>query len=98
MERPSVQFNPVTKAKNSYAWETRSRVKSLQFFLPIVSFLIFMFLPAGKKLFIITALIFSMFYMIIKAIRRKFIEMNPAPVEVSPEPVASSVPVDSAHH
>lgn len=92
MERPALEYNSVTNPKSSYAWETRSRVKSLQFFLPIVSFLIFMFLPAGKKLFIITALIFSMIYMILKAVRRKFIEMNPAPV---PE---ESTPSDFSSH
>jgi membrane protein insertase Oxa1/YidC/SpoIIIJ len=92
MERPALEYNSVTNPKSSYAWETRSRVKSLQFFLPIVSFLIFMFLPAGKKLFIITALIFSMIYMILKAIRRKFIEMSPAPV---PE---ESTPSDFSSH
>jgi|CXWL01.1.fsa_nt_gi YidC/Oxa1 family membrane protein insertase len=39
---------------------------SLAIFLPIFSFLIFMFLPAGKKLFIITSLIFSIGVLLIK--------------------------------
>ena len=38
----------------------------LQIILPIGSFIIFMFLPAGKKLFIITSLIFSALYNAIK--------------------------------
>jgi membrane protein insertase Oxa1/YidC/SpoIIIJ len=96
-QRPVVAPNPITNAKNTYAWETRSRVRSLQFFLPVVSFLIFMFLPAGKKLFIITALLFSALYMIVKAIRRKFIEMFPAPQPTVEEPEAVSPPPVSAH-
>ncbi len=71
VNRPELPKNPITNAKNPYAWETRSRVKSLQFFLPVVSFLIFMFLPAGKKLFIITALLFTALYMILKEMRRR---------------------------
>ncbi len=39
---------------------------SLAIFLPIVSFVIFMFLPAGKKLFIITSLLFSIAVILIK--------------------------------
>lgn len=38
---------------------TRRDVVRLQVFLPLVSFFIFMYLPAGKKLFIITTLCFS---------------------------------------
>ena len=37
----------------------RQEVIRLQLTLPIVSFVVFMFLPAGKKLFVITALVFS---------------------------------------
>ena len=39
---------------------------SLAIHFPIVSFLVFMFLPAGKKLFIITSLLFSIAVMLIK--------------------------------
>jgi membrane protein insertase Oxa1/YidC/SpoIIIJ len=39
---------------------------SLAIFLPITAFIIFMFLPAGKKLFIITSLLFSIFVLLIK--------------------------------
>lgn len=45
---------------------SRKEFLSLGIFLPIVSFVIFSLLPAGKKLFIITALIFSIFITLIK--------------------------------
>ncbi len=45
---------------------SRREFLSLAIFLPIFSFLIFMFLPAGKKLFIITSLIFSIGILLIK--------------------------------
>lgn len=40
--------------------------------LPVASFLIFMFLPAGKKIFIITTLLFSMAYLLIQILTRVF--------------------------
>lgn len=39
---------------------------SLAIIFPIISFLVFMFLPAGKKLFIITSLLFSIAVMLVK--------------------------------
>ena len=39
---------------------------SLAILFPIVSFLVFMFLPSGKKLFIITSLLFSIGVMLVK--------------------------------
>ena len=39
---------------------------SLAIFLPVVSFVVFIFLPAGKKLFIITSLLFSIAVVLIK--------------------------------
>ncbi|HKY74243.1 MAG TPA: YidC/Oxa1 family membrane protein insertase [Patescibacteria group bacterium] len=48
---------------------TRKEVVRMQFTLPIFSFIIFAFLPAGKKLFVITALLFSIVYSLIRAIR-----------------------------
>jgi YidC/Oxa1 family membrane protein insertase len=50
---------------------TRGEVVRLQLVLPVMSFVIFMFLPAGKKLFVITALWFSILVTIYKFIRRK---------------------------
>lgn len=49
----------------------KGEVVRLQLVLPLVSFLVFMFLPAGKKLFVITALIISLILIIYKFIRRK---------------------------
>lgn len=51
---------------------SRKEVVRLQLVLPVVSFLIFMQLPAGKKLFVITSLIFSIILTIIRLIVRKF--------------------------
>lgn len=48
---------------------TRRDVMLTQFTLPIVSYLIFSQLPAGKKLFIITTLLFSIVYTTQKQIR-----------------------------
>ncbi len=78
---PAPQLNAITKVKDNYIDETRNRVRSLQVLLPIVSFIIFAFLPAGKKLFIITTLLFSLFYMLIKIVRRKLVQTFPAPSE-----------------
>lgn len=47
-----------------------------QFFLPVVSFMIFAFLPAGKKLFVITTLVFSIGLTIILAIRKKVYDIS----------------------
>lgn len=51
---------------------SKGEVVRLQLTLPIVSFLIFMHLPAGKKLFVITALCFSIVLTILQYIYRKF--------------------------
>ncbi len=53
-------FSPI---KNS-----RKEFLSLGIFLPVVSFIIFAMLPAGKKVFIITSLIFSIVVLLIKQI------------------------------
>lgn len=51
---------------------SRGEVVRMQLILPVVSFLIFMALPAGKKLFVITTLIFSIVLKSIMVVRRKF--------------------------
>jgi YidC/Oxa1 family membrane protein insertase len=51
---------------------SRKEVIRLQLVLPVVSFLVFMALPAGKKLFVITTLSFSIILTIIKIIYRQF--------------------------
>lgn len=90
-ERAPLEYNSITQPKNVYARETRLRVRSLQVALPVVSFLVFMFLPAGKKLFIITTLLFSMLLMILKAVRRRFMELFPAEEAVEAPIVAKPV-------
>lgn len=55
---------------------TRSEVVRLQLVLPLVSFIIFMGLPAGKKLFVITTLCFSILLTIFKAVRRKYYDLQ----------------------
>ncbi len=45
---------------------SRKEFLSLAIFLPVVSFIIFSMLPAGKKIFIITSLLFSVFYILIR--------------------------------
>jgi len=54
---------------------SRRDVIRLQLTLPIVSFLVFMFLPAGKKLFIITTLIFSILFKMYRIISSWFYAM-----------------------
>lgn len=47
---------------------TTRREVTMLFVLPFMFFFLFLFLPAGKKLFIITTLIFSIVYMILRQI------------------------------
>jgi membrane protein insertase Oxa1/YidC/SpoIIIJ len=51
---------------------SRGEVVRVQLVLPIVSFLVFMGLPAGKKLFVITALWFTILVILYKFVRRKY--------------------------
>jgi YidC/Oxa1 family membrane protein insertase len=51
---------------------SKGEVVRLQLTLPIVSFLIFMYLPAGKKLFVITTLCFSIVLTLAQFIYRSF--------------------------
>lgn len=51
---------------------SKGEVVRLQLTLPIVSFLIFMHLPAGKKLFVIATLCFSIILTLLQFIYRKF--------------------------
>jgi len=55
---------------------SRREVVRMQFTLPIVSFMIFAFLPAGKKLFVITTLVFSIILNLILAIWKKIYELQ----------------------
>ncbi len=61
---------------------TRGEVIRLQFFLPVVSFMIFSLLPAGKKLFVITTLLFSFGFKLIQVIRHFFFSLfSPPPAQ-----------------
>lgn len=52
---------------------SRGEVVRLQLTLPLVSFLIFMQLPAGKKLFVITTLCFSIVLTSVQFVYRRFL-------------------------
>jgi membrane protein insertase Oxa1/YidC/SpoIIIJ len=51
-------FSPIKHSRKEFI--------SLGVFLPVASFLLFALLPAGKKVFIITSLVFSIFLLVIK--------------------------------
>lgn len=53
---------------------SRDEVVRMQLILPVVSFLVFMAMPAGKKLFVITSLIISILITSYRAIKFKFNE------------------------
>jgi YidC/Oxa1 family membrane protein insertase len=63
---------------------TRGEVIKLQFILPLTSFLIFSQLPAGKKLFIITTLLFSFCFKLLQLFRRLFARFSPSPQPAEP--------------
>jgi membrane protein insertase Oxa1/YidC/SpoIIIJ len=76
---------------------TRADMIRLLIFLPGVSFLIFMFLPAGKKLFIITTLLFSFIFNLVRQlhylINKKFIVPTPSTlVPAAPTPIMPTTP------
>lgn len=50
----------------------KGEVVRLQLILPIVSFFVFMFFPAGKKLFVITALAFSIVLVVFKFVKHRY--------------------------
>lgn len=65
----------------------------LQILLPIVSFFVFLTLPAGKKLFVITSLIFSIILSSIRTVRRRF-ALYKAKVEAKEAQTEEQVVVD----
>ncbi len=71
----------------------KGEVVRLQLVLPLVSFLVFMFLPAGKKLFVITALIFSFFVIIYKFIRRKIQDYAQQKIDEEAAAAAAAAPM-----
>lgn len=64
---------------------SRGEVIRLQIILPIASFIIFSQLPAGKKIFVITTLLFSILYMLLRALRRFFKRFSTPIIQPSPE-------------
>lgn len=76
---------------------TRKDLLSLVVLFPLVSFFVFMFLPAGKKIYIITALIISVFlqllsqiYYLSYALHRRLSHTTSKKVEASPKPKSTS--------
>jgi membrane protein insertase Oxa1/YidC/SpoIIIJ len=69
---------------------SKDDVVRLELTLPIVSFIIFSFLPAGKKLFIITALIFSIVYKVFRMIQRGLNLLMPPPGQEDAEESAAA--------
>jgi membrane protein insertase Oxa1/YidC/SpoIIIJ len=63
----------------------RSEVVRVQLTLPIVSFLVFAFLPAGKKLFVITTLIFSLLVIIVRHVIYLYHRYFPEPPPEEPK-------------
>lgn len=68
---------------------SRAEVVRVQIILPIMSFLIFAFLPAGKKLFVITTLLFSMTVLLLQLLYRTYKHYFPDP---EPEPEKPAYP------
>ncbi|MEI6690704.1 MAG: YidC/Oxa1 family membrane protein insertase [bacterium] len=87
----------ILSAMRSTSQIRKKDIAILQVILPLGSYLIFMFLPAGKKLFVITSLIFSAIYNVIKIIEeslRKLMvrfEPKPIPAEINHQPEASHI-------
>lgn len=54
----------------------RGQVVRMQLILPLVSFIVFMGLPAGKKIFVITTLAFSIVLTLVMAIQKRFNEFK----------------------
>lgn len=69
----------------------------MQLVLPLGSFIVFMFMPSGKKVFIITSLAFSTLYLSVKLLQdwgnKLMIKLTPKPPsEVAPEPTPTEPP------
>ncbi len=64
VETASILTSPYPPAKGE--------VVRLQLILPVLSFIVFMSFPAGKKLFVITTLIISLMLVLFKYVRRRW--------------------------
>lgn len=76
---------------------TRKDLISLVIIFPIVCFFVFLFLPAGKKVYIITSLVFSIMVRLIRQVAYLYYTFTHKPpkvvaVEASPEPGATPTP------
>ncbi len=71
---------------------SKNEVVRMQLTLPLVSFLIFSMMPAGKKLFVIVTLMFSIVLTIVKYIRRKFLDYKYEAEEKEKAELAGEVP------
>jgi YidC/Oxa1 family membrane protein insertase len=71
---------------------TKGEVVRLQLTLPLVSFVIFMGLPAGKKLFVITTLLCSIALTLLRYIKQRYLaykEKHEISAEKADEPIVS---------
>jgi len=62
---------------NAPRYVSRQEVVRVQIILPVVSFMFFAFMPAGKKLFVITTLLFSLAVVFLRMIVRLFRRIFP---------------------
>lgn len=69
---------------------SRNEVVRVQLVLPVVSFMIFAFLPAGKKLFVITTLCFSLVISILRVLFHWYQKTFPPQVEEETLPIDST--------
>lgn len=87
METVSIFTSPYPVSKKD--------VVRLQLVLPLVSFVIFMNLPSGKKLFVITSLIFSILLTLGKFIYRKIKSFGKKDEDFSEETTESDIVVET---
>ena len=74
---------------------SKSEVVRMQLVYPVVAFFLFLLLPSGKKLFIITTIIFSIVLTIVKIVRWKFSAFSEKKITEELEPTTEeSVVVD----
>ncbi len=66
---------------------SRQEIFRVQLTLPIVSFMVFAFLPAGKKVFIITTLLFSLLVVIIRQTVYLYHKLFPEPEPEAEKPL-----------
>jgi len=83
----------------------KKNIAILQIILPLGSYFIFMFLPAGKKLFVITALTFSAVYHVVRLLTETFDRLMirltpPASATETKSEVAPTItsPIEEKHH